>query len=314
MKKFALLLALLAALLLAWWFLGRRESARQEADVPKVATQIDTNTVNRLVLSRYNEEQLVFEKDAGGFWTMVAPVADKANQNTVKQIERGLALMKYVDKISERESQQVSFQIDDIQASRLQAYADSQLQADVYLGKLTPDRQHVYARAFGSNTVYSATGGGGLAALRTRDRDSFREHAILDKDAAAFDSLDIHTSVYSYRIARVDSASWNIRIGTSAYRPASAAMVDGLVRALGRMRASGFRPDSAVVDWSKPDVVITSWLLGEPEVKLEMRTSAGTDYWVRVTGRAYDFAVFESVYKTFTKDPKELLQEPKQGS
>lgn len=314
MKKYMLLLALLAGLFLAWYFLGRRESARQESGVPERATQIDTNTVNRLVLTRYNEPPLVFEKDAGGFWIMVAPVADKANQTLVKQLEKGLALMKFVDRISERESQQASFQIDDVQGSRLQAYADSQLQADVYLGKLTPDRQHVYARPAGSNTVYSATGGSAMAALRTRDVDSFREHEILDRDPSSFDSLEVRTGSESFRIVRVDSASWNLRIGTSGYRPAHASMVDGLVRALGRMKATGFRPDSVAVEWNRPDLAITAWLLGESELKMDMKASSGANYWVRVSGRPHDYSVFESVYKTFTRDPKEFLQTPAQGS
>ena len=314
MKKFLILISVLAVLLLLWWLLGRRESARQEADVPPIATRVDTNTVNRIVLSRYNEAPLVFEKDAGGFWNMTGPLADRANANLVDQLEKGLAQMKFVNKISERAAQQAAFEIDDVSGARVQAYADSQLQADLYLGKLTPDRQHVYARLAGSDVVYSATVGGVLSAMRTRDRDSFRNHNIMDRDPSSFDSVDVKAGSYAYRLVRVDSASWSVRIGSSAARPASTPVVNGFLGALGRMRASGFRPDSVSVDWSRSDVVITAWLLGESEVRLEMLPAPEARCWVRSSDRKYDFSAFESVYKTFNRDPKELLATAPQGS
>jgi hypothetical protein len=314
MKKFLILIALLVVLLGLWWFLGRQEEARQVTDVPTGVTQIDSLTMNRIVLSHYNQPPIVFEKDAGGFWVLAAPMADRANANLAKQLEQSLAKMKFVNKISERAGQHAAFQIDEASGMRVQVYADSQLQADVYLGKLTPDRTHVYARLTGSDEVFSATGGGPLAAMRTRDLDSFRDRNIMDRDQASFDSVDVRAGATSYRLVRVDSATWNVRIGPAADRRANASVVDGLLRALGRMTASGFRPDSVAVDWSRPDVTITAWLLGEPEVRLDMMAAPEARYWVRSSTRAHDLAVFESVYKTFQRDPKEFLETPAQGS
>ncbi len=313
MKKVIWLVAALVVLLGAWWFLGRREESLQQAGVPQ-ATSVDTLTVNRIILERHNVPSITFEKDAGGFWTITEPVADKANLNLVDQLEKGLAMMKFVNRISDRSSQHAAFQIDDVSALRIQAFAGDVQQADVYLGKVTPDRQHVYARLSGSDVVFSATGGGALAAMRSRDLDSFRSRDVLERDPNQFDSVDVRSGAFAYRLVRVDSSTWDVRIGASGARRASTAVVDGFLRALGRMKASGFRPDSVNVDWDRSDIGISAWLLGEPEVKLSMVAAPNASYYVRSTTREYDLAVFESVYKTFQRDPKEFLDTAPQGS
>ena len=308
MKKLVSLVTLLGILILVWYFLGRQEEARQQGDVPDQATEVDTLTVNRLVLIRYNQPDIVFTKDENGFWNLVQPVADRANPNMVRQIERGLALMKYVNKISDRQSQHASFQIDDIQAARVQAYADDLLQADMYIGNVTPDRQHVYVRPVGSSTVYSATGGGALAALRTRTIDTFRNREIMQSDASLFDSLDVRSADAVYRLIRTDSASWQVSINDGAYQEAKSAVADGVIRAFGQMRASGFLPDTVSLDWSQPALSIHGWMLGSEEEQCDMiKVSDEENYWVRVRERPHVYKVFQSVYKTFIRDPKENL-------
>lgn len=314
MKKVLILVSVLVVLAGAYFLLGRREESLQQAGIPADATQVDTATVNRLVMSRHNEPDITFEKDAGGIWAMTAPVKDKANLNLVDQLEKGMAQMKFINLISDRSSQHAAFQIDEVSGVRVQAFAGDQKQADIILGKVTPDRQHVYARESGSDAVYSATGGGALSNMRTRDVDSFRSREIMEREPNSFDSVDVRFGTTTYRVVRVDSASWQVRIGAASARPADAAQVEGLLNALGKMKASGFRPDSVKVDWARPDIAIDAWLLGEPEVKIEMVAAPESRYYVRSSTRDHDLAVFESVYKTFQKDPKELVPPPAQGS
>lgn len=314
MKKVLLLLAVLVVLSGVWWFLGRREESMQQSGVPPQATQVDTLTLNRIVLERHNLPTITFEKDAGGFWTITEPVKDKANLNLAVQLEKGLAQLKFVNRISERSSQHAAFQIDEASGAHLQAFAGDAKQADVYLGKVTPDRMHVYAREAGSDVVYSATGGGALAAMRTRDLDSFRSRDVLEREPSSFDSVDVRSGAMAYRLVRVDSSTWDIRIGASGARRANTAAVEGFLKALGKVKASGFRPDSVAVDWSRPGVSISAWLLGEPVVTLDLQPGPNTTYYLRASTRSYDMAVFESVYKTFQQDPKDFLAAAPQGS
>jgi hypothetical protein len=308
MKKLIGLVVLLAILLGLWYLLGTRESALQRADVPENATQVDTNTVNRLVLERHNQPTLVFERDFHGFWNITEPVQDLANPNMVGQIERGLAQMKFVNLISEQSSKFTSFEIGDIQAAHVRAYADDQLQADLYIGKATPDHEHVYVRLEGSDKVYSATGGGSLSVLRTRDVDTFRSRAIFETDVTLIDSLDVQSSEANYRLRRADSASWQISIDGGAYVDAKAPVAESAAQAFGGMRASGFLPDSVEVDWSTPQLRIRAWLLGTRVDYVELTQVADEqNYWVRVEGKANVYKVFESVFKTFARDPRENL-------
>ena len=306
MKKVIWLVLALVVLLGAWWFLGRREESLQQGEVPQ-ATTVDTLTVNRIVLERHNEEPITFEKDAGGFWALTEPVADQANDNLMKQLEKGLAQMKFVNRISERSGQHAAYQIDEVSGLRVKAYAGDVQQADVVLGKVTPDRQHVYARLSGSDVVFSATGGGAMAAMRTRDLDSFRSRDVLEREPASFDSVDVRSGAMSYRLLRVDSANWDIRIGAGPAKRASASVVDGFLQALGHMKCSGFRADSVTVNWDRPDITVSAWLLGENAVTMDMLAGPNAMYYLRSSTRTHDLAVFESVFKTFQRDPKEFL-------
>jgi hypothetical protein len=305
MKKNALILiAVLAALLLVWWWLGQRESARQRGDVPEVATNIDTLTVDRFVLTRYGQPTLVFEKDIDGFWNMVEPVQDRANPSLTRQLERGLALMTFTDKISSRKAQYAAFEIDDTQATRLQAYAGDDLQADIYIGKLAPDRAHVYVRPAGENSVYTATGGGAFNAMRRRATDDFRDRTVFNFDPSAYDSITVTGADFFYGIARADSASWNVRIGSGAYQDADSPVTESLLHALGQLKATGFLPDSVEVNWDRSALAIHAWRLGGGTDDLEFQPVEGeTNYWVRVEGRPHVYKVFESAFKTFHRDP-----------
>jgi hypothetical protein len=306
MKKLFTLVVLLAVLLGLWYLLGNREQARQQADVPGDLIQVDTNSVNRLVLMRHNQPDLVFEKDFDGFWNMTKPVADRANPNMVNQIEQGLAQMKLLNLVSEQSSKFALFEIGDIQAAHVQAYADDELQADLYIGKVTPDRVHVYVRMAGSDNVYTATGGAALSSLRTRDVDTYRSRAIFEIDVNLIDSLDVQSTEATYRLRRSDSVSWQISVKGGAYVEAKGPVAESAVQAFGRMRASGFLPDTLVVDLSKPDLLVTAWQLGTTVDKAELiKVADEQNYWVRVEGKPHVYQVFESVYKTFARDPVE---------
>jgi hypothetical protein len=305
MKKLIGLIVLLAVLLGLWYLLGTRETARQQGDVPERVTQLDTNTVDRLVVERHNQPTLVFQKDIHGFWDMTEPVADRANPNMVGQLEHVLAQMEFVNLISEQTSKFTAFEISDIQAAHVRAYAGDQLQADLYIGKITPDHEHVYVRIGGSDKVYSATGGSALGALRTRDVDTFRSRAIIETDVTQIDSLEVQWSEGTYRLKRTDSASWQISLDGGTYVDAKSPVAEAAANAFGQMRASGFLPDSVEVDWGTPELKVTAWLLGIDVDYVELTQVADEqNYWLRVDGKPHVYKVFESVFKTFARDPK----------
>ena len=316
-KQILILIAVLIALLMAWMLLGRQEDARQRGDLPDEPAQVDSLAVERLILTRSNQPEIEFVKDADGFWNIVRPLEDRVNMNLLNQLIVGLATMRFVDLISERSSQHASFQIDDIQAARLQAFQGGEQVADIYLGKLTPDRRHVYVRPAGGNTVYSATGGGGMAAMRTRGVDDFRSRDIVGVDESVFDSLMVNSADFGiYRVARADTATWQVQIGAGRYEAADANVAEALIRALARMRATGFAVDTLDLDWSAPLMRIDTWRLGDQSDHLEfLQVGDENNYWVRVEGKTHVYKVFESVYKTFNKDPAELkAREPVSAS
>jgi hypothetical protein len=316
MKKNALILvAVLAILLLVWWWLGQRESARQRGDVPELATNVDTLTVNRMVLTRFGQPELVFEKDFDGFWNMVEPVQDRANPNLARQMEMGLAIMRFTDRVSDREAQHATFEIDDTQAARLQAFAGDEKQADLYIGKLAPDRLHVYIRPAGGNAVYTATGGGAITALRRRATDDFRDHTVFDFNPADYDSISVTGTDMFYAIARADTVSWNVRIGSGEYQDADKPVTETLLRALGKLKATGFAADSTELNWDRPALVVQTWRIGGGTDYIEFQpVEEETNYWVRVQGRPHVYKVFESAYKTFHRDPTTVRASGPAGS
>jgi hypothetical protein len=305
MKKSALiLLGVLLVLLGIWWWLGQRETARQRGDVPEQATNVDTLTVDRMVLSRFGQPDLVFEKDIDGFWNMVEPVQDRANPNLARQMEKGLAIMQFTDRVTNRAAQHTAFEIDDTQAARLQAFAGDEMQADLYIGKLAPDRLHVYIRPAGEDAVYTATGGGAMNALRRRATDDFRDRTVFDFDPSVYDSIAVTAPDFSYAIARADTASWKVRIGAGDYEAADSPVTESLLRALGKLRATGFASDSTEINWDRPALVVQTWRIGGDTDYLEFQpVEEETNYWVRVEGRPHVYQVFESAFKTFHRDP-----------
>jgi hypothetical protein len=310
-NRILLLAGLLLVLLLVWWWLGSQEASRQRGGVPERATQADTLTLNRIVLSRHNQPDIVFEKDAGGLWQMTEPLPDRANPNLTKQLEMGLATMELLHEVSSRQSQHATFQVDEVQAARLQGYADDMLQGDIYIGKLAPDLQHVYVRPAGGASVFTATGGSALARLSVRRLDEFRDRRILNTDISVWDSVEVIGQDLTYRLARVDTLNWRIRIGRGEYRDANRVQVEPLLRALGQLNATGFADDSTVIDWDRPDLTIHAWRLGGGKDVIDFCPVEGeNNYWLRVAGRPYVFKVFESAFKTYQRDPETLVASP----
>lgn len=306
-KSVLALVALLAGLLALWYWLGERESSLQHGRTPDQVIQVDSNTVDRMSLARPNMPLLVFEKDFGGFWNMVEPIKDRASENMVNQMERALVKIRLDDMVTSRSSQHALFEITENQATRLKAWDGDELKADILIGKLAENRQHVYVREAGSNSVYTATGGGPLAALARRTTDTFRSRTIFDNEKALYDSVYVTGSIKPYSIVRRDTTSWSVRVGKGSAKEADPAPTEALLQALGHIRASGFADDSLQLDWAGNGLTIKTWQLDGTEDLIEIMKGAGeNNYWLRVEGRLHVYKVYESVYKTFDRDP-ELL-------
>lgn len=307
-KSIPYLLVLLIALVALWWWLGKREAARQQGAVPEAAGFADSLTVSRFVLSRHNQPDLEFEKDADGVWMMTKPLRDRANINLVRQMIQGVSTMKLLVRVSGRSSQFSSFSIDDVQGARLQSYAGDQLASDLYIGKLSPDAEHVYVRQAGSDDVYTATGGGGVAALRTRATNDYRDRQIYSFEVADIDSLDVEGDGIQYRYAREDTVTWRVSIKGGPYQKADQPTALSTVLALGALRASGFYEDSTALDWSRPLLAVRVWKLGGATERLEfLKIGEENNYWARAEGNPHVYKVFQSAFQTFRRDPKTLV-------
>lgn len=310
MKKTAIVLvAALVVLLGFWWWLSEREQSRQLGGTAKLATQVDTNTVDRFILMRHNQPKIVIVRDADGFWHITEPLQDKANVNFVRQLVQGFAQMKLHDVVSRRSAQWDVFEVNDLQAAHIQAFTGDQMTADLYLGKTAPDGVHLYVRKPDSDEIYTATGGGALAAFRTRSLSDLRDRSILDLDVTQIDSLEINDAGSVYTIARTDTMAWSIRLGSGSYKPADRAVTESVIQAYAKMRATGFADDTTVINWDKPIMMARSWELGGAAKKLEFQAGAdGKTYWVRREGSPHVYKVFESAYKALKRDPKTLIQ------
>lgn len=303
-KSVLILVALLAGLLGLWYWLGERESDLQHGRIPEQVIQVDSNTVDRMSLERPNMPTLVFEKDFGGFWNMVEPIKDRASENMVTQMEVALVKIKLQDMVTSRESQHAIFQVNDIQATRLKAWDGDELVADIFIGKLADDRQHVYIREVGSNSVYTATGGGPLAALARRTTDTFRSRSIFDNDISLYDSMTVTGSFKPYTIIRSDTASWSVRVENGQIKDADPASTSAIMQALGHIRASGFENDSLQLDWATAPLSIATWQLDGTADRFQlMKVDGENNYWLRVDGRPHVYKVYESIFKTFDRDP-----------
>lgn len=308
MKKIVILAIALLVLLGIWYGVSKFTGPGGENERPVYATKADTLTISKVVVKRWQQPDIVMEKNADGFWMLTEPLKQRANQNLAIQLVRGMATMVFKDLVSNREAMQANFQIDELQAARLQAYDQDTLVADVYVGKTAPDMMHVYARKAGSDDIYTATGGGALSRFRTRNLDEFRDHSILDLDVALVDSTHIVAGKHDFTIARRDTTSWQMRIGDKGYKPSEKAPTEAILRSLTKLRASGFADDSTVIDWSKPAAHVNIWLLGRQPVELWMQPVGGdaTDYWVKVAGDPWVYKVFESAFKAVDRDPETL--------
>jgi hypothetical protein len=309
MKTVVILAVLLVALLGIWFWLGQRESDLQSGRVPEQVIQVDSNSVDRMSLERHNMVTLVFEKDFDGYWNIVEPIKDRASENMVNQMERALVKIQLQDMVSSRESQHSIFQISDVQATRLRAWVGDELKADILIGKLADDRQHVYVREAGSNTVYTATGGGPLAALSRRTIDTFRSRSIFDNDKSVYDSVYVQGSQKPYTVVRADTSSWDVRVSSDAVRPADPAPTEAMMQALGHIRATGFADDSLQLDWTNPGLSIRAWHLDGTEDNFSLqKVKDENNYWLMVEGRPHFYKVYESVFKTFDRDPALLAK------
>ena len=311
MKKLIILVVALVALLAIWYWMSGSDEMTGGGKAPEFATEADTLSVTKLVVKRWGQPDIVMNQGSGGIWMLTEPLAQRANQNMAIQLVRGLSMMALKDRVSSRPEMQSNFQVDELQASRLQAFHGETMVADMYVGKLATDMIHVYARRAGSDDVYMATGGSAMAAFRTRQLNDFRDHSILNLDLALIDSVHIVTLQHDYTIAHADTISWQARIGRKGYQPAERAVTEGVLRGLVSMRASGFADDSTTIDWSKPVARVSLWSLGRDPVEMSMQpVVGGKDYWVNVDGHAYVYKVFESTFKSLDRDPAALFVAP----
>jgi len=309
MKKTLILVVVLAALVAIWLWLSKREEAREGAGRTEYATQADTLLVSKVIVSRHNQPDIVLEKDTDGFWNLTAPLRDRANPNIAKQLVRGIALMVFKDKVTAREAMQSNFEIDPLQGAHLQAFQGDQEVADLWVGKMTPDRIHVYARRNGSDDVFTATGGSAMAAFRTRPLDDFRDRQIFSLDLPSVDSLSVTEPGRSYTVARVDTMTFRVRSGKGPYKPADRAVTESVLRGFVNLSASGFAADTATIDWTTPALSFTAWLLGKEPVHAEMQpVPEETSYYIKVDGKPHVYKVYESAYKTLSRDPKALME------
>jgi len=306
-KTIPYLVVLLIALVALWWWLGKREEVRQRGAVPEAAGFADSLTVSRFVLGRHNQPDIVIEKDPDGVWVLTEPVKDRANLNLVRQLIQGVSTMKLLVRVSSRSSQFASFEIDQVQGARLKSYAGDQLASDLYIGKLSPDAQHVYIRQEGREEAYTATGGGAMSALRTRAANDFRDRQIYSFELADVDSLDVEGDGIQYRYARADTASWRVSVRGGPYKNADQPTAQSTIRAMGALRASGFYDDTTSIDWSRPLLVVRAWKLGGRVDKLEfVKIGEENNHWVRAEGNPHIYKVFQSAFQTFKRDPKTL--------
>jgi hypothetical protein len=307
-KTIPYLVVLLAALVALWWWLGKREELRQRTTLPGQTGMADSASVSRFVLERAGQPRMVLARDADGIWRLTEPVNDRANMNLVRQFIQGVSTMKFMVMVSSRTSQFAAFEIDDRQAAHLQAYQGDSLVADLFIGKLSPDGQHVYVRQAGKDEVYTATGGGAMAAMRTRAANDFRDRQIYNFDMAAIDSMDVSGEGVHYRLARVDTVSWRVQIGKGVYQPADPAVSPTVLRALGDLRATNFADDTTSLDWSKPILTVHAWMLGGSTETLRfLKAGDENNYWVKAEGNPHTYKVFQSAYQTFMRDPKTLV-------
>jgi len=305
MKKIGLLTLALIVLLAAWYWLSQTGDSGDRSGRTEYATQADTLLVSKVIVKRWGQPDIVITKGADGLWNLTEPLASRANQNLAEQIVKGVALLVLDDKVSSRTEMQAKFEIDETQATQLQAFHGGTMVADVYVGKMAPDMEHVYARREGSDDIYTASGGMALSRLRARSIDDFRDHVIAHFDLSAIDSVRVRTLDHEYAIARVDTMSWQARIGKGAYKPAERPVTEGVLRAISGMRASGFASDSTVIDWSKPAATVTVWLLGRDPMTVSLQPIDGAEeYWAKVEGSEFVYKVFASMYAALNRDPQ----------
>jgi len=275
MKRMVILGSVLLVLLAAW-FLQRRQQQSIIVSEPVDTWAVDADRVTSLQIDKPDGESVELVRAAGS-WKLAQPLQYPANDQVVTASLRVLEALELADVISTNPANQGKYQVDST-GTRIVAKAGDEVLLSAIVGANSPDYSHTYVRRTDAPEVYRAVGV--LSYNFNKRVDDWRDKTILqlDQETIAGVVLEYPKDKSSVVLARADS-SWTVQSAGGTAQSADSLSVANLLRTVAGLNTVNFATEDerATLDFEKPDF------------RLTVETDAGTRVVTFVEGESSKF-------------------------
>lgn len=266
------------------------------SDTPSRLVELDTNTVNRISIERFDDE-IVLEKD-NGRWFLTEPVQVLANPVTVENLLITVEQLTVEERVSRDPDEYGSYGVDSNAPVITISGPDGSQR--IIVGRGGGDINLQYIRVDETEDVYLASG-----RLNTTMRpDVWRDRTIVDIDPALVEEIRVVEPNDSYVLTKT-SEGWEMS-GVTGSPIVASGSVEQWLNHYAPLRTDGFAPIT-------PDIVLESaghrieFELVDGSTQVIYFLDVGAEYAVVADGNSSVFHVFAMRVNTFFANPSSFI-------
>jgi hypothetical protein len=307
MKKQYLAIAILAALIVIYLVVQKRETSMTAPESKTDVLDVDTSAVNKVVLKRLGGA--ITLSRAGGAWYLVEDQSYKADTASVRQLLETIAGLTVGNVISDNPGNQMTFQVDTLTGQTVELYTGDRLLSSFVVGKMATDFRHTYIRLSGKDEVYLAEGM--LSRSLSKNPTNWRDKTIVDIPAANVQQVEFKFGNEHYRVIREDTLWFASKAPFDEKVESEREKAGKLVASLCTLKASEFAAarDSASYSFDSLsyNALITLTDGSSQVVEAGVTQGSSDKHYVRTSTPETTFILFNAPWQNIVKTYDELL-------
>ncbi len=287
----------------AVYFLSSQpEKGERVGERPRPISRISGKTIQKVSITAKGNT-VVLERRGEDSWELVKPLRYPADKYAVRTMAEKLEKLEFGDIVTEIESKQAEYEVDDKGGMKVVVSDGKQDLAEFYLGK-TIDRFTMF-RAKGSKQIYQAVGS--LGPSFRRDVKGWRERKFLEMKRDEVRKLSISSEQGIITLTRPDAkGQWKVESAPLPIDLLDQGTANNLLSALSSLSAADFAdgvsPGKSGLD--QPRYTITAGLSAAgKELTLLVGKMAGDSYHVQRKGKPQIFLINKHSLKNLLRRP-----------
>jgi hypothetical protein len=296
-KNIAYLVIALVVLIAIYTFLGRSKPVVSTTDRPLI--EADSASITQLDIHSAKGDVTLIKQGNG--WKISGEKTYPVNEKMLGGVLSKFSQMSKKALISKRPEKLAEMEVDESAGVKVTVHTGDKSSV-IILGKAGPTMQTCYARLDGSDEVWEISGN--HRASFDRKRDDWRDKTINNYELADFQRYVLTSPEQSFTLELQDSI-WHVKAGATEF-DADSKIVERLSRMMSRMNTVEFADTLAADVFDRPVFQIVATLKSGENVELKLVKKDEEKYFLRKTGAATDFVVYNATANALMKKPDEF--------